>query len=441
MAKQGFSYYKAETDRFQDIKIKRLKKRYQCTGYAVYQYVLNEIYRVRGYCLKFSEDHLFDVSEYWGIDEELVTEIIGYCAEIGLFSATMWQGKGVLTARSIQARYIDICKVCKKTPVIEEELRLVAPEQAAPAPPPLPRLFPEEEYPVMRIVTGRTGAETTASGERPVTNTAAPAAPPLPPPAAPPVTASTASEETRRVTAQSAAPETPVQGIGTAILAQLEAAETKTVSEGFRKFPETSGNLPEESDKVINTKLSENIPSSNSPRREEEAKASPSSGNDGAYPERNEPAVERNGPAADKDRLLLLLKSLSLSPDDTRWVCTIEGIEVAGSPIWQLADEVRQSGGRLTVFSYLMPSLRSLVAVGRLRVRSRQADAEAELRQLLRSVKVPSYDVEKVLEAAQGLERALREAIEEVRRSKGKITMPTRYLLSQLRKAEPAKAS
>lgn len=27
MAKQGFSYYKAETDRFQDIKIKRLKKK------------------------------------------------------------------------------------------------------------------------------------------------------------------------------------------------------------------------------------------------------------------------------------------------------------------------------------------------------------------------------------------------------------------------------
>ena len=113
MAKQGFSYYKAETDRFQDIKIKRLKKRYHCTGYAVYQYVLNEIYRVRGYFLQFTEDHLFDVSEYWDIDEEEVTAIIGYCAEIGLFNAQLWQEKGVLTGRSIQARYIDICKVCK----------------------------------------------------------------------------------------------------------------------------------------------------------------------------------------------------------------------------------------------------------------------------------------------------------------------------------------
>ena len=33
MAKTGLSYYQAETDRFQDIKVKRLKKRYGCEGY------------------------------------------------------------------------------------------------------------------------------------------------------------------------------------------------------------------------------------------------------------------------------------------------------------------------------------------------------------------------------------------------------------------------
>lgn len=40
MAKQGLSYYQAETDRFQDIKIKRLKKKYGCEGYAVYTYIV-----------------------------------------------------------------------------------------------------------------------------------------------------------------------------------------------------------------------------------------------------------------------------------------------------------------------------------------------------------------------------------------------------------------
>lgn len=382
MAKQGFSYYKAETDRFQDIKIKRLKKKYRCTGYAVYQYVLNEIYRVRGYYLKFTEDHLFDVSEYWDIEEELVTEIIGYCAEIGLFSAQLWQDCSVLTARSIQSRYLDICKVCKKTPAIEEDYRLVPPEVAAPAPPPLPSLFPEEGRPAMRIISH--------SAEE-----------------APPA----------RVVVQVA--DVGVEGAGRQVLAQLEASEAKAVSEGFQKLPETSGNLPEECDKSIKSYRSKTNSSSNSPS-EAEDKASLSS---------------------EKERLRLLLKTMSIAADDARWIGTIERIEAADSPLWVLAEEVRKSGGRLTVCSYLMPSLRSLVAAGRLKVRQQAVDTSQELRQMLRQAKVPSYDVEKILAAAQGQERVLREAIEEVRRSKGKITMPARYLLSKLRKAAPAKAS
>lgn len=419
MAKQGFSYYKAETDRFQDIKIKRLKKRYHCTGYAVYQYVLNEIYRVRGYCLQFTEDHLFDVSEYWAIDEELVTEIIGYCAEIGLFNARLWQERGIVTGRSIQARYVDICKVCKKSPVIEEELRLIPTEQSAPQAPPLPRLFSDEEYPAMRIVPGRMGAEAAGGSERPALLPAASPAVPSCPVAAQLPASPSPHEEAPQQAAIAAAAETPPQGVGTAVLAQLKAEEAKDVPVSFQKLPETSGNLPEESDKSIKSYTSETIPSSNSPR-EEADKASLSGG---------------------KDRLRLLLESMSVNPDDVRWICTVEGIEADDSPLWMLADEVRRSGGKLTVCSYLMPSLRSLVAAGRLRVRPHEADVEAELRQLLRAAKVPSYDVEKVLKAAQGLERALREAIDEVRRSKGKITMPTRYLLSQLRKAMPAEAS
>ena len=397
MAKQGFSYYKAETDRFQDIKIKRLKKKYRCAGYAVYQYVLNEIYRVRGYCLTFTEDHLFDVSEYWDIEEEEVTAIIGYCAEIGLFDNRLWQEKGVLTARSIQTRYIDICKVCKKTPAIEEDLRLVETEKTVQAPEPLPQLFPREELPPMRIIPKAEGGAV-PKAVTDVPGTAAPV------PAVPAVTAQT---------------ETGAEGVGKRVLSELEAKEEEAFPEDFRKFPETSGNFSEECDKSIKSYANKNS-SSNSPSREEEERASHSSG---------------------KERLQLLFRSMSIAPDDVRWIGTIEGIDTDGSPLWALADEVRQSRGRLTVCSYLLPSLRSLVAAGRLTVRRQAADTSEELRQMLRQVKVPSYDLERVLEAAQGQERALREAIDEVRRSKGKINMPARYILSKLRKAVPAKAS
>lgn len=390
MAKQGFSYYKAETDRFQDIKIKRLKKRHHCAGYAVYQYLLNEIYRVQGYCLQFTEDHLFDVSEYWDIDEQQVTEIVGYCTEIGLFNARLWQEKGVLTARSIQVRYIDICKVCKKTPAIEEAFRLVETEKAIQAPPPLPQLFPREELPSMRIISKPTAAVL------PETAAIVPDAPSL-----------------------SAQAKKGVTSVGTQVLTELAEREAITVSGEFQNIPEVSGNFPEESDKSIKSYASKKYSSSNSPSE----------------------AAEKASPVGNQERLRLLLKTMSIAADDARWISMIEDIDTDSSPLWTLADDVRQSRGRLTVCSYLLPSLRSLVAAGRLTLRQQVADTSEELRQMLRQVKVPSYDIDRVLEAAQGQEKALREAIDEVRRSKGKINMPARYIFSQLRKGAPAKAS
>lgn len=57
--KTGLSYYNVDTDRYQDMRIKRLKKDMGCRGVAVYDYILCEIYRVkrvfhrvgRKYCL------------------------------------------------------------------------------------------------------------------------------------------------------------------------------------------------------------------------------------------------------------------------------------------------------------------------------------------------------------------------------------------------------
>ena len=129
MSKNGFSYYKAETDRFQDIKIKRLKKKYGCDGYAVYQYALNEIYRVDGSYIRWTEDQLFDCADYWGMNEERVKEIVDYCAEICLFDPVVWKMKCILTSRAIQTRYIDICKLAKKKMYIPLDILLVEPEQ------------------------------------------------------------------------------------------------------------------------------------------------------------------------------------------------------------------------------------------------------------------------------------------------------------------------
>ena len=130
MAKTGLSYYQAETDRFQDIRVKRLKKRYGCEGYAIYQYILNEIYRVEGCYIRFTDDQMFDVSEYWCIDEERIEAIIEYCTEVEIFDTITWHTKKVLTSADIQQRYLEICRRAKKKIVLPEDIRLVVIQDA-----------------------------------------------------------------------------------------------------------------------------------------------------------------------------------------------------------------------------------------------------------------------------------------------------------------------
>ena len=142
----------------------------------------------------------------------------------------------MLTARSIQTRYIDICKVCKKTPAIEEDLRLVETEKTVQAPEPLPQLFPREELPPMRIIPKAEGGAV-PKAVTDVPGTAAPV------PAVPAVTAQT---------------ETGAEGVGKRVLSELEAKEEEAFPEDFQKFPETSGNFSEECDKSIKSYANKN---------------------------------------------------------------------------------------------------------------------------------------------------------------------------------------
>lgn len=114
MAKTGLIYYNVDTNRYQDIRIKRLKKDFKCDGIAVYDYILCEIYRVEGCFLVWDENTAFDVSEYFGLKETTVKEIVIYCGAVGLFDKTLLT-RGIITSLSIQKRYLEMCKRAKRT--------------------------------------------------------------------------------------------------------------------------------------------------------------------------------------------------------------------------------------------------------------------------------------------------------------------------------------
>ena len=111
--KTGFDFYRVDTDRYQDIRIKKLKKTHGCNGIAVYDYVLCEIYRVKGCFLEWDESTTFDVAEYFGLKENAVSEIMRYCGSVGLFNKELLS-RGIVTSIAIQKRYLDMCRSAKR---------------------------------------------------------------------------------------------------------------------------------------------------------------------------------------------------------------------------------------------------------------------------------------------------------------------------------------
>lgn len=127
--KTGLSYFSVDTDRFQDMKIKRLKKDFGCDGFAVYEYILNEIYRVRGCFLVWDESTAFDVAEYWGLKENKVNEIVRYCCAVGLFDKALLTSGSVISSPSIQSRYVNMCIKAKRKKIIIPEQYDIIPEE------------------------------------------------------------------------------------------------------------------------------------------------------------------------------------------------------------------------------------------------------------------------------------------------------------------------
>ena len=122
--KTGLNYYSVDTDRYQNLKIKRLRKKFGCTGIAVYDYLLCEIYRDKGCYMEWCDDVQFDTAEYFALTEDVVGEVVAFCASISLFDEEKLK-QGILTSRSIQERYIDYCQHAKrKNPTIPKSVFL-----------------------------------------------------------------------------------------------------------------------------------------------------------------------------------------------------------------------------------------------------------------------------------------------------------------------------
>lgn len=129
----GLSYYSVDTDRYLDIRIRRLVKAFGCDGIAVYDYLLCNIYRVKGCFAAWDESTAFNVAEYLRLKESVVLEIVRYCGGVGLFNKELLS-RGIITSAAIQRRYIDTCIRAKRKNLEIPEFCRILPEETAKLP-------------------------------------------------------------------------------------------------------------------------------------------------------------------------------------------------------------------------------------------------------------------------------------------------------------------
>ena len=73
--KRGLMYFRLDCDLFQDRKLKRLMRRWQNDGLAVYLALLCEIYRDKGYYIVADKDLIADIADTCLLDDDRTSNI------------------------------------------------------------------------------------------------------------------------------------------------------------------------------------------------------------------------------------------------------------------------------------------------------------------------------------------------------------------------------
>ena len=96
-------------------------------------YLLCNIYRVKGCFAAWDESTAFNVAEYLRLKESVVLEIVRYCGVVGLFNKELLS-RGIITSAAIQRRYIDTCIRAKRKNLEIPEFCRILPEETAKLP-------------------------------------------------------------------------------------------------------------------------------------------------------------------------------------------------------------------------------------------------------------------------------------------------------------------
>lgn len=110
--KQGLSFFRKDVDYYDDFKVMELLNEYGPLGQTIYDIILCEVYRDKGYYLEIPLDKLAAkiiriIGNRWVKNKDFVLQVIQYCADIGLFNKDLLS-QNVITSVGIQNRYSEV---------------------------------------------------------------------------------------------------------------------------------------------------------------------------------------------------------------------------------------------------------------------------------------------------------------------------------------------
>lgn len=127
--KDGLEYFSHDVDMFEDTKIKFLKTKHGLLGYAVYNRLLEMIYRGQGYFVHFTDRDIILFADENKMDTSFCQQIIMDCLEENLFNKALYDEYKILTSRRIQKNYIRGCERRKNIFLVSEFILIDAESQ------------------------------------------------------------------------------------------------------------------------------------------------------------------------------------------------------------------------------------------------------------------------------------------------------------------------
>lgn len=106
--KQGVDYFPLDT--VLDAKFELIEADFGIKGFGVIVKLLQKIYAEQGYYVELDKDIILVVAHKWGVNANLVSDIVARAVSVGIFDRSMYKKHKILTSAGIQKRYLKMTK-------------------------------------------------------------------------------------------------------------------------------------------------------------------------------------------------------------------------------------------------------------------------------------------------------------------------------------------